>query len=143
MRFWDASALVPLLTEQLQSAAMVAVSRQDRAMGVWWGTEVECASALARMERSGAAWEGNDGPWSRLARMARDWKVVQAAPEVSAAAVRLLRVHPLRAGGALQLAAALLLAEHQPNTLPFAALDARLRLAAEKEGFPLLPATLD
>lgn len=52
--------------------------------------------------------------------------------------MRLLRLHPLRAADALQLAAALVLAEHDPRTLPFVTLDERLALAAEQEGFELM-----
>jgi hypothetical protein len=48
---------------------------------------------------------------------------------------RLLRVHPLRAADALQLAAAYLAAERRPSTLEIVTLDERVRLAAAKEGF--------
>jgi hypothetical protein len=47
----------------------------------------------------------------------------------------LLRVHPLRAAGALQLAAAYLVAERRPSTLEIVTLDDRLRHAGRKEGF--------
>jgi len=47
----------------------------------------------------------------------------------------LLRVHPLRAGDSLQLAAAIIAAEHEPATLEFVSLDERLNEAASREGF--------
>jgi hypothetical protein len=50
---------------------------------------------------------------------------------------RYLRVHPLRAADALQLAAAFVAAERRPPTLTVVTLDDRLRAAAEKEGFVL------
>jgi hypothetical protein len=53
--------------------------------------------------------------------------------------MRLLRVHPLRAGGALQLAAAIIAADFQPNALEFVTLDARQADAAEREGFRIAP----
>jgi predicted nucleic acid-binding protein len=53
-------------------------------------------------------------------------------------ATRLLRVHPLRAADALQLAAAIIAAEDDPRSLPFVTLDDRLALAAEREGFPVV-----
>ena len=55
-------------------------------------------------------------------------------------AVRLIKAHDLRAGDALQLAAALAWADHKPSGLEFVCLDKRLRDAAVKEGFTVLPA---
>jgi predicted nucleic acid-binding protein len=52
--------------------------------------------------------------------------------------MRLLRLHSLRAADALQLAAAIVLSEHDPATLPFVTLDDQLARAAELEGFSLL-----
>lgn len=53
-------------------------------------------------------------------------------------AMRLLHLHPLRTADALQLAAALVLAEHDPRTLPFLTLDERLARPAEQAGFELM-----
>ncbi len=53
-------------------------------------------------------------------------------------AQRLLRLHPLRAADSLQLAAALLACEHRPQGWQFVCLDARLSLAAEREGFNVI-----
>jgi hypothetical protein len=55
-------------------------------------------------------------------------------------AIRLLRVHPLRGADSFQLAAAVVASEHQPGTLPLVTLDHRLREAALREGFTVLPA---
>jgi hypothetical protein len=49
-------------------------------------------------------------------------------------------VHPLRAADALQLAAALVWVEEQPHGEGFVSLDGRLRDAAAREGFTLVPA---
>lgn len=46
-----------------------------------------------------------------------------------------LRVHPLRAADALQLAAALVSCGEDPHGFSFLTGDDRLRLAAEREGF--------
>jgi len=51
----------------------------------------------------------------------------------------MLRVHPLRAGEALQLAAALLGSEGDPKSLELMTLDEQLSEAANKEGFVTLP----
>jgi predicted nucleic acid-binding protein len=50
----------------------------------------------------------------------------------------LLRVHPLRAADALQLAAAIIAADSEPRSLAFVTLDDRLARAAEREGFPVV-----
>ena len=54
MRFWDASAIVPLLVAEASTRRLQALAAKDSAMLVWWGSEVECVSALARLERDGA-----------------------------------------------------------------------------------------
>jgi hypothetical protein len=112
---------------------------QDIAMTAWWGTGVECVSALARLEREGRLDPGQltDGV-DRLDGMAAGWLEVEPTQRLRQAALRLLRVHALRAGDALQLAAAMEAAEQQPQQLPFVTLDARLALAADREGFPVV-----
>jgi hypothetical protein len=58
---------------------------------------------------------------------------------VSLRAKRLLARHTLRAADALQLAAALLAADDDPQRLEFVTLDERLAEAARLEGFRVLP----
>jgi predicted nucleic acid-binding protein len=65
---------------------------------------------------------------------------VPPTEEVRRRARRLLAVHSLRAADALQLAAALVFCEDEPGRADFACLDDRLRGAASKEGFRVLPA---
>ena len=65
---------------------------------------------------------------------------VSPSDELRRRAARLLAVHPLRAADALQLAAALLWCEEQPHAEGFVSLDVKLRDAALKEGFTVLPA---
>ena len=48
---------------------------------------------------------------------------------------RLLRAHPLRVADSLQLAAALVGADHDPVTLDLVCLDTRLTTGARREGF--------
>ena len=64
---------------------------------------------------------------------------VSPSDELRRRAARLLAVHPLRAADALQLAAALLWCEEQPHAEGFVSLDVKLRDAALKEGFTVLP----
>jgi predicted nucleic acid-binding protein len=74
----------------------------------------------------------------RLESVARAWREVQPVTVVRTTAIRLLRVHPLRAAGALQLGAAIVAAEDHPATLQFVTLDERLAQAAEREGFAVV-----
>lgn len=118
---------------------MRALYRSDSAILAWWGTRVECESAVSRLEREGLLRRRSAAAArERLDRFAATWHEVQPAETLRDGARRLLRVHDLRAADALQLAAALSAAEARPATLPFVCLDDRLAAAAEREGFPLI-----
>jgi uncharacterized protein len=113
--------------------------RQDSSVLAWWGARIECASAIARLEREGRLRRKSAmAARLRLDRFARTWDEVQPSDSVRDIAGRLLRVHDLRAADAVQLAAALAAAEGQPRTLTVVCLDDRLGTAAEREGFPLV-----
>ena len=136
MTFWDSSALVPLLAAEPSTPAVQAHYLRDPEVVVWWGSPVECASAIARLERDGALAPADASEsFSRLDALAPSWMEIEPSDEVREAARRFLRVHPLRAAAALQLAAAFVAAERRPSTLAFVTLDERLRAAAGKEGF--------
>ena len=135
MTFWDSSAIVPLLAEEDRTDAAIARARQDAELAVWWGTPVECASALARLEREGAPADRVTAAFARLDDLAQSWTEVEPHEDIREVARRLLRVHPLRAADALQLAAAYLVSERSPQTLPVITVDERVRVAALKEGF--------
>ena len=135
MRFWDASAVVPLLLREEATAACRRLYEADPQVLVWWGTEVECTSAICRRERSGDLDPTDaDQALASLERIREHWHEVQAASTVQIQARRLLRLHPLRTADALQLAAALVASESRPASLPFVALDLRLARAAKLEG---------
>lgn len=136
MRFWDSSALVPLLAEEASSLAMRRLFEDDREVLVWWAARVECASALARRVREGRLVR-KDAVLAeqRLRRLSQVWAEVAPTEPVRTAAQRLLRVHPLRAADALQLAAAVVASEQQAASLELITLDDRLAEAAEREGF--------
>jgi predicted nucleic acid-binding protein len=143
MRFWDASALVPLLVQQDATAAMKAIYAEDAEMAVWWGSLVEAESALARLGRDGSfSPEGAEAARGRLDELSQAWMEVTPGERLRSSARRLLRVHPLRSGDALQLAAALVAAEQRPETLPFVCLDERLAGAARLEGFRVVTAAV-
>ncbi len=108
-------------------------------MLVWWGSGVECVSALARRERDGSL---DDRVLTfalhRLQRLASNWHEVDPSDAIRETAARFVRVHPLRAADAFQLAAAHLAAEQRPASLTIVTLDERLAGAARKEGFAVL-----
>lgn len=136
MRYWDSSAIIPLTVTEASTDTMRAIAAEDPVMCVWWGTEVECVSALARLEREGALTDtATTGALERLDVLAESWNEVQPVAAVRSAARRLLRVHALRAADALQLAAAVLAAEGHPASLEIVTLDERLAAAARREGF--------
>ncbi len=76
---------------------------------------------------------------ARLELMSKTWDEIAPSDEIRGTAEKLLRVHDLRAGDGLQLAAAIAAAEGQPGEMEFVCLDQRLNLAAALEGFRLLP----
>jgi predicted nucleic acid-binding protein len=138
VRFWDASAIVPLLVAEPSTPSLIALLERDAEMLVWWGSPVECTSAIARREREGAlATKDATRALDRLRRLAAGWQEVLPGDVLRATAQRLLRVHPLRAADALQLAAAVVASEHEPSSLPLVCLDERLCEAGDREGFPL------
>jgi uncharacterized protein len=99
---------------------------------------VECASALARVEREGLLGRLEASTiLDRLDRLRDEWREVQPTQALRQTARRLLRVHELRAADALQLAAAIVAAEGFPVALPFVTFDDRLADAAQLEGFRL------
>jgi predicted nucleic acid-binding protein len=119
--------------------SLQALANRDSDLLVWWGSQVECASALARLER-GALLDvkGAASAFDRLKQLANGWHEIEPSETVRENALRFLRVHPLRAADALQLAAAFLAAERRPSTLEVVTLDERLADAARKEGFELI-----
>ena len=139
MRFWDSSAIVPLLVAESATERLQMLFSQDRELVVWWATETECVSAIARRERdSSMEPTAVARAFARLRALADSWDVVQPTQGVREAAARFLRVHPLRAGDALQIAAAFVLADGRPSTLELIVLDERLAGVANREGFVLV-----
>jgi len=142
VRFWDSSAVVPLLCPQQRTAELMALRDQDPAVAIWAYTPVECVSALCRLQRDGDLSE--DGLWlarRRLDDLRRSWSEVTDLAAVTARAERCLLVHPLRAADAGQLAAALLLSERLEQSIAFVTFDRRLAEAARREGFEVLGGT--
>jgi uncharacterized protein len=121
------------------SSAVEDILDRDPLMLVWWATEVECASAIARLEREDLlAEQATLEALRRMDALAQRWHEIQPVQSVRVAARRLLRVHRLRAADALQLAAAVVAAEGNPASLEIVTHDDRLADAARREGFSVV-----
>ena len=135
MRFWDSSAVVPLLLEQPRSDQARTLLEEDVEVMIWWGTPMECGSAFARPRREGLLSEVAETESGRqLARLRATWYEMTPSDQLRALALRLLRVHPISAADALQLAAAMEWAG-TPASGTFVTFDERLASAAVREGF--------
>ena len=77
----------------------------------------------------------------RLQQLTDAWHQIDPSDAIREAAIRFLRVHPLRAADALQLAVAFVAAERRPPSLEMVTLDDRLANAARKEGFAMIDLT--
>jgi predicted nucleic acid-binding protein len=139
VRFWDTSALVPLLVAEPSTTKAERWLREDPDVVVWTLTRVELASALARRGRQEpraarrlyAARRELFAAWER-------WSEVTAIEAVRHHAERLVERHPLRAADALQLGAALAAADSEASALDFVTLDRHQAIAAEREGFRVI-----
>ena len=135
MRFWDSSALVPLLLEQPRTARARALLAEDKELVVWWGSPIECASAISRLHRDGQLTSREEAQArALLTTLKASWFEVQPGDAVREQALRILRLHPLRAADSLQLAAALEWAGSPPEGT-FVSFDEHLGAAAQREGF--------
>jgi predicted nucleic acid-binding protein len=139
VKFWDASAIVPLVLDEPSSGEAHRELSERRGLIVWWGTVVECGSAVARAEREGRLEPGSSVDAFAALRLLRSgWVEMDATSGLREIAERLVRTHPIRAADALQLAAATVASEGRPHGLPFVTLDERLAMAAVREGFPVV-----
>jgi len=142
VRFWDASAIILLCVNGAETAPLRALWRSDPGIVVWWGTALECGSALARLARVSTGPDRRDGRADTarelLREMERTWIEIQPSDEVRAIAGRLVRSHALRTPEALQLAAALSWMK-LPEAGEMVVVDTRLAQVARIEGLTALP----
>ena len=140
MRFWDSSAVVALIVEQPASARVRALESEAIQGAAWVSSDIEARSAIERLRREGVlspeqARRDADDCELVLEEMHR----IDLIEAVKKRAKRLLARYALRAGDALQLGAALLVADDSPEGVDFVTLDERLAEAAHREGFRVLP----
>ena len=140
MKFWDTSALVPIVIREPSSSVVRVLYQQDQAIVAWWGTRVEVVSALALALRRGSLrQDALTRALRRARRMLAAGTTIAPSATIRDRAERLLLTHELRAGDALQLASALIAVQERPQGVGFVSLDRRLRDAAGREGFTVYP----
>jgi predicted nucleic acid-binding protein len=141
--FWDSSALVAALLEEPRSRQLIDAFDADPVPVIWWGTPLECHAAVVRAVREKRLSREEAAEAAERLREART-QVREVAPleAVRTRAMRLVSAHPLRTADSLQLAASLIWCEEQPASETFVCLDQRLRDAARREGFTLLPSDI-
>lgn len=141
MRFWDTSALLPLVVAERTTTLAERWLREDPGVVVWTLTRVELLSALARRRRA----EPRSARRLLAARREvlsawQQWSEVTAVEVVRRHAERVGETHPLSAADALQIGAALVAAEDDPAAIEFVTFDSDQAAAAEREGFRVLTA---
>jgi predicted nucleic acid-binding protein len=136
MRFWDTSAIVPLLITEPQSEAMRAALAEDPMIVTAAVTPIEITGALWRRRHRGElSVAAHHDAEVAFANLSRRWREVALSVLVTEAALRVLTRHLLRSLDAIQLASAIVAAGN-PQHLPFVTLDKRLEAIARAEGFP-------
>jgi predicted nucleic acid-binding protein len=142
MKFWDASAIIPLCVDEEQTQIVQSIAKKDGALVVWWGSIVESYSALARLRRDKILSSEDEAEGHAvLSELAEAWTEIEPSDDLREITKRLLQNYPLRAADSLQLAAAVVWSGKTPKGHHFVCLDARLREAAKKEGFIVLPSS--
>jgi predicted nucleic acid-binding protein len=141
VRFWDSSAVVPLIVAQGASRQVDGWLSADPELALWTLTAVEVTSALRRLVREGLLAERDaNTAEARADELVESSHLVVNVETVKSQARRLLRLHALRAADAMQLGAALEWAGGRPTGRFFVTLDAQLGRAAAREGFRVIPA---
>jgi uncharacterized protein len=140
VRYWDTSALVPLVIAEAETQRMRVLLEEDPHIVTWAWTSVEFASAVERRTRQGELTrDQRRNALTRFAELAEIWDEVTDVLMVRRRALAVLARNPLRAADAAHLGAALAVAPEQGRPLGFVCLDERLLEAAEREGLRPVP----
>ena len=140
MKFWDSSALLSLLVDDVTTEYCLEILAGDHDILVWCMSRLEVMSTLCRLLREGTigetAFQRAKGRLLEIEERAHEVTVLRKVRE---RASRLLEVHSLGAGKACQLAAALVATQEDPARLPMVCFDRELARAAIREGFVVNP----
>lgn len=139
MRYWDASALVPLIVSEPNTALAHSWLEEHSVILTWAWSRVEIVSAVERRTRDGdLSRQQRRDILRRLDTFSTTWNEVSEMPAVRSLANLVLARNSLRAADAAQLGAALHVQQQLDASLPFVSLDRRLAEAAELEGLPII-----
>ena len=140
LRFWDTSALLPLILDEESSDTVANLLRQDTDITVWWGTRAECAVAISRLRWNGELDEEREESTREvLDVVAETWIEIRPTDDLRLLGTLLSRYHLLKTADCFQLASALRWCEGGTTGFAFVCLDRQLRQAARKDGFTVLP----
>jgi predicted nucleic acid-binding protein len=140
MKFWDSSAIVPLVVNEEETDYCLKTLSHDQEMLIWCLSRLEVMSALCRQVRDKTLSDTEfQKAKTRMNDLIERAYEVKAIEKVKQRALRLLEVHPLRAADACQLASALVSSQEDPGRLTIVCFDQRLMKAAIKEGFIVNP----
>lgn len=139
MKFWDTSALIPLMLEEPKTGVMRRLLADDPHILTSAFTVIEIASAIWRRRHAGelsiAAHHDADRQFADLSNV---WTELPVSTDVIQATLSVLSRHPLRAGDAVQLGTAMV-ASGDARDIAIVTLDKAFIAAARSEGFPTLP----
>ena len=140
MRYWDASALVPVVVAEPDSERVRTWLSEDDHIVTWAWSRTEIIGAIERRAREGSLSRPQRREvLRRFDAFAESWDEVTELLAVRSRANALLARHPLRTADAGQLGAALLIQEQLAQALTFVCLDHRLSTAAELESLRVMP----
>ena len=140
MRFWDSSAIIPLIVLEDQSPYCINAFKADNEIMAWTMSKVEVFSALCRRFREDSLNEKTfELAKTRMNDLFDIVFEIVAISKVKDRALRLLQVHTLRAADAMQLASVLVATQEETSKLPIMCFDDRLKQAAKREGFIVNP----
>jgi predicted nucleic acid-binding protein len=137
VKFWDSSALVPLLADENSTDVLSAIALEDPEIVVSPITPVEVDSALWRKARRMRDDVARQRSHRRLAALRSQWTVIEDYREILEEARNMVARHGLRGADAIQLASAIV--TRGGAVLTLVTRDEELATAARAEGFPILP----
>src|SRR5207247_3063183 len=117
VRFWDSSAIVPLVLVEPATTRVRAWLREDATVAIWTFTRVEVLSALARRRRAEPRMRRQIAAARREFREAWPrWSGATMIDAVKRRAERLVETHRPRAAAALEARAARVAREREPRS---------------------------
>src|SRR5206468_8621650 len=105
--YWDASALVPLVVREATTELYTKIAEETQIV-TWWGSYLECTSAIARLARRGSAPAQVAESYRMLELLAGEWREIGSSEKLRRAAARSLKSHFLGTSVALHLGSAII-----------------------------------